>query len=101
MSEKVKYIQEEYTKLNINSNSNYWFNPNIYPETDKSVPICSVCKEDYKNFKNDEDEEEVIMTHNESCLWYNWFAKKIKTYCPNIKIVKNKKNRKQKITKKE
>lgn len=101
MSEKVKYILEEYSKLGICNDNNDWFNPFIYPDTDTSIPVCSVCQEDYTINKRSDDHEEAVMRHTDSCLWYNWFVAKMKLYNPRIKIVRQKKKQqKDKQTKK-
>lgn len=33
---------------------------------------------------------EVIVKHGPACLWYEWFATRIKNICPRAKIVRKK-----------
>jgi len=86
--EQINYIKNIYNEWNV-INDDIWFNPNI--DTDKGyIPICSQCSSDYEKFKtmNVFNNIQVEMKHPSSCLWYDWFIKKIKMVCPTIKIVK-------------
>ena len=87
-----KYIEEGLLDNNLNKINNDWFDPYIYPHNDY-IPICTQCNLDYENFKSNviQDDMEVIIKHPFSCLWNEYFVKKIKMICPTAKIVKKKK----------
>ena len=94
-----KYIEQKYIELELldrklNKIYDNWFDPNIYPD-EGFIPICKQCNSDFEEFKKSTimDSMEVEMKHPNSCLWNEFFIKKIKTFCPYAKIVR-KKNRK-------
>jgi len=86
--EQINYIKNKYEELEINDDE-FWFKPNIDPEKGY-IPVCKQCISDYEKFKlmNIRDSMEVEIKHPSSCLWYDWFSKKIKLVCPSAKIVK-------------
>ena len=47
---------------------------------------------DFENFKNSDhiEDMEVEMNHPNSCLWYDYFTKKIYNICSRAKIVRKK-----------
>jgi hypothetical protein len=98
--EQKKYIEHKYIELELidkNLNKildNNCFDPNIYPN-EGFTPVCRQCNLDFEEFKKSTimDTMEVEMKHPNSCLWNEFFIKKIKTVCPYAKIVR-KKNRK-------
>lgn len=87
-----KYIDDGLLDDNLNKISNNWFEPYIHP-TDDYIPICSQCNLDFEEFKKNNiiRDIEVSMKHPYSCLWNEYFIKKIKMICPTAKIVKKKK----------
>ena len=90
-----KYVEYEILNRDKTRNSEYdCIDANIYPDTGY-IPVCSQCSLDFENFKTGAIVEnmEVEMKHPKSCLWYDWFVKKIKMSCPGSKIVRKKKNR--------
>ena len=97
--EQKKYLERKYIELelldkNLNKIVDYWFDPNIYLDSG-FIPICKQCNSDFEEFKKTTimDSMEVEMKHPNSCLWNDFFIKKIKIICPYAKIVR-KKNRK-------
>ena len=88
-----KYIEDEILDKNLNKLFD-GFDPHIYPN-EGHIPVCRQCVLDFENFKNSQIMEymEVEMKHPKSCLWNEYFLKKIKLINPEVKIVK-KKNRK-------
>ena len=97
MSTKKDYILKKYKELNIsftNENIND-FNPNIYPQNDDTIQVCSECKLDYDTFKQSKIYEDmnVIVKHSDGCLWNEYFIDKIKIICPTSKIIRNKLNK--------
>lgn len=97
MSTKKDYILKKYNELNISftdENINY-FNPNIYPQNDDTIQVCSECKLDYDTFKQSKIYEDmnVIVKHSDGCLWNEYFIDKIKIICPTAKIIRNKLNK--------
>ena len=98
--EQKKYLDEKYIDLEILDKDlkkiyDNWFDPNIYSDNG-FIPICKQCNSDFDEFKKSKIMEltEVEMKHPNSCLWNDFFIKKIKTICPYAKIVR-KKNRKK------
>ena len=87
-----KYIEDELLDNNENKINVNWFDPYIYP-IESYVPICTRCNMDYDNFKKSDimEDNEVEMKHSKSCLWCDYFIKKMKTICPSSKIVRKKK----------
>ena len=97
--EQKKYLDEKYIDLelfdkDLNKIYDNWFDPNIYPDNG-FIPICKQCNSDFEEFKKSTimDLTEVEMKHPKSCLWNEFFIKKIKLIYPYAKIVR-KKNRK-------
>jgi hypothetical protein len=91
--EQVNYIINKYEEWNISANDkDIWFNPTVDPNNGY-IPICSQCGLDYDNFKSSPilEDMQVEMKHPNSCLWYDWFLKKIRLSCPSAKIVVKKK----------
>jgi len=99
-AEQLNYITNKYIEYEIlnrdktHNNEDSCLDANIYPDTGY-IPICSQCSLDFENFKSSVITEnmEVEIKHPSSCLWYDWFAKKIKMSCPDSKIVRKKTNR--------
>ena len=89
-----KYIELEFLDEDLNKLTDSWFDPNIYP-TEGYIPVCSQCQTDFDNFKTQiiMDQMEVEMKHPNSCLWNDYFVKKIKNICPTVKIVRKKERR--------
>lgn len=88
-----KYIEMEILDKNLNfieDNIN-WFNPNI-STINGYIPICSQCNLDFEEFKKTIilENMEVVFKHPKSCLWYDFFIKKVKISCPTAKIVRKK-----------
>ena len=90
-----KYIELNLLDKNLNKINNCWFNPSIYP-TEGYIPICAQCQLDFDNFKIQTllEDMEVEMKHPNSCLWNDYFIRKIKTICPSVKIVRKKEKNK-------
>lgn len=96
--EKKNYLIEKYIELelldkDLNKLDDSWLNSrNIYP-TEDYIPVCTQCQTDFDNFKKQiiMEQMEVEMKHPNSCLWNDYFVKKIKTICPYVKIVRKKK----------
>lgn len=92
-----KYIEDELLDKNLNKIINDDFDPYIYPN-DGYIPQCSQCLSDFNKLKSldlMEDGISIEMKHSRSCLWYDYFVKKIKNIYPNSQIVKNKNNKKK------
>lgn len=87
------YIIQKYSDYNIlNLNENEMFNFNIYPnKLHFNILKCSICNEDYNNFKNSNNQTEVIMSHPNSCLWYDYFISRIRNINSDVKILKKRK----------
>lgn len=87
-----KYVEEELLDINFRKINNEWFDPFIYPN-ESYIPICTQCNLDFENFKssNIQLNMEVEMKHPKSCLWNDYFIKKIKNICSTAKIVRKKK----------
>jgi len=91
--EQINYITNKYEECNIyTSDISIWFNPNIDPNNGY-IPLCNQCNLDYDNFKSSVilEDMQVEMKHPTSCLWHDWFLKKIRLSCPSAKIVVKKK----------
>ena len=86
------YIIQKYSELEIlEKDENEMFNFNIYPNKKQfNIPKCSVCNEDYNNFKSSINQTEVIMNHQQSCLWYEYYISRIKNINIDVKILKKK-----------
>lgn len=86
--EQVNYIKNKYEEWGIND-VDEWFNPNIDPERGY-IPLCQQCSSDYEKFKSSNiyNNMEVEMKHPSSCLWYDWFVKKIRLVYPKATIIK-------------
>jgi hypothetical protein len=100
--EQIKHVKNKYKEMDIifendlenmmadlSIDDEIWFNPNIDPEK-VYIPLCTQCSNDYIKFKSNHiyDDMKIEFKHPNSCLWYDWFVKKIKQTCPSIKIVK-------------
>lgn len=70
-----------------------WFNPSMNVEL---ITKCRMCSEDFNEFKNESHYEGEIVTlsHPPSCLWYDFYVRKIKQINPDCKISRNR-NRKK------
>lgn len=94
--EKKNYLIQKYIELgfldeHLNKTNDDWFDPSIYP-TEGYIPICSQCQLDYDNFKLQTllENMDVEMKNPSSCLWFDYFIKKVRVICPSAKIVRKK-----------
>lgn len=90
----TKYIEDGLLDKNLIKIINDDFDPYIYP-TEGYIPQCSQCISDFNKLKTlilMEDGIPVEIKHSHSCLWYDYFVKKIKNIYPNSIIVRNKNN---------
>jgi hypothetical protein len=67
-----------------------WFDPSIR-ELD-AIPFCATCKENYQTFKDAHKAKpdgirDAEMDHTRSCLWYDYFVRRIRVINPDIRIV--------------
>ena len=89
-----QYLTKQYKKLNLLDTSGNkaiqenQFDPFIYPD-DGYIPYCTNCQADYEKFRANLSKQPKVaeMEHTDNCLWYSYFATKIYSIQPNIRIV--------------
>jgi hypothetical protein len=64
------------------------FDPFVYP-SDGYIPYCKQCQSDFETFKTNYSKhtKTAEMEHNWNCIWYSYFAQKISSIQPSIRIV--------------
>ena len=91
--EQTNYLIQKYKETHLDGDKNEAFDFNIYPEKN-NICICKQCESDFDDFKKDfnknSDKTLVTMKHPQSCLWFDYFLKKIRNICPNAIITRKK-----------
>ena len=85
-----QYVLKKYKEMRIDFEDEIMFNTSINPDF-QNIPKCQQCAIDFENFRNRQDKcdkMEIEWKHPNSCLWFDYFADKIKENIQKPKFVK-------------
>ena len=82
----LDYLRRKYALSREGAVAEYGiFDPWINPDTGY-IPVCANCKNYFEDWRI-EQEEKCEMEHSSACLWYDYFAAKIRQIKPGTTII--------------